>query len=63
MLRYLLALLACLETAAGPAGSTAALPQIFPMRPVTTPHPSVDGFGYWNFTELGIPHPPGESCQ
>ena len=39
MLRCFLALLACLERAAGPAGPTAALPQIFTMGPVTTPFP------------------------
>ncbi len=39
MLRCLLALLARLERAAGPAGSTAVLPQIFPMEPVKTPFP------------------------
>src|ERR1700692_3108060 len=37
MLRYLLALLARLERTAGPAGPTAALPQIFPMEPITAP--------------------------
>jgi hypothetical protein len=36
MLRYLLALLACLEREAGPARSTAALPQISPIK---TPFP------------------------
>jgi hypothetical protein len=39
LLRYLLAFLACLERAAGPAGPTAALPQISPMEPITTPFP------------------------
>ena len=37
MLRYLPALLACLERAAGPARPTAALPQISSMEPITTP--------------------------
>jgi hypothetical protein len=39
MLRYLPALLACLERAAGPARPTAALPQISPMEPITAPFP------------------------
>jgi hypothetical protein len=39
MLRSFLALLACLERAAGPAGPTAALPQISPMEPIKTPFP------------------------
>ena len=39
MLRCLPALLACLERAPGPTGSTAALPQISPMGPVSTPFP------------------------
>ena len=39
MFRCLVALLACLERAPGPTGSTAALPKIFPMGPVTTPFP------------------------
>ena len=34
MLRYLLALLACLERAPGPAGAAAALPQIAPMEQI-----------------------------
>ena len=39
MLRCLLALLACLERAPGQAGPAAALPQISPMEPITTPFP------------------------
>ena len=39
MLRSSLALLACLERAAGQAGAAAALPQIAPMEPVRTPFP------------------------
>ena len=39
MLRYLLAFLALLERAAGPARPTAALPQISPMEPIKTPFP------------------------
>jgi hypothetical protein len=39
MLRYLLALLACLERAPGQAGAAAALPQIAPMEPIRTPFP------------------------
>ena len=39
MLRYLLALLACLERAPGQAGPAAALPQISPMEPIRTPFP------------------------
>jgi hypothetical protein len=43
MLRYLPALLACLERAAGPARPTAALPQISSMEPITTPFPRPNG--------------------
>ena len=43
MLRYLLALLACLERAAGPAGPTAALPQISPMEPTRLLFPGPNG--------------------
>jgi hypothetical protein len=39
MLRYLLALLACLERAPGQAGPAPALPQISPMGPVRTYFP------------------------
>jgi hypothetical protein len=39
MLRYFLALLACLERAPGQAGAATALPQIAPMEPVRTPFP------------------------
>ena len=39
MLRSSLALLACLERAAGPARPTAALPQISRVEPITTPFP------------------------
>jgi hypothetical protein len=46
MLRYLLALLARLEKAAGPARPTAALPQISPMEPITAPFPR---------TQRGVP--------
>jgi hypothetical protein len=39
MLGACLTLLARLERAAGPAGPTAALPQIAPMEPIKTPFP------------------------
>jgi hypothetical protein len=39
LLRCLLALLACLERAPGPAGPTATLPKISPLEPIKAPFP------------------------